>query len=329
MNILSFPGLGIDEFSLNPVAFTIFGRSIVWYGIIVTCGIVAAFFYVMYRSKHENIKSDDVLDIAIFAIISAMIGARLYYVMMNLSHYDTFLEVIAIWNGGIAIYGGIIGGALATFILCKIKKLKFTKLYDMIVPGLLLGQVIGRWGNFVNTEAFGTETSLPWRMGIHKIGAYVYDTPIYVHPTFLYESVWNAIGFILINLYYKKKKYDGHIFLLYIVWYGFGRMFIEGLRTDSLMIGETIRISQLLAFLSVITGLILLVICDYKCNKKFALQNIKTENPIPIKDNDFYVEPNNAINKESHQDNGTGQIKESEKIDIKPESVENDDGENN
>ncbi|MHB1152270.1 MAG: prolipoprotein diacylglyceryl transferase [Eubacteriales bacterium] len=274
INILSFPGLGIGEFSLNTVAFQIpiFDRTIVWYGIIVTCGIIAGFLYVMYRSKYERIKGDDVLDIAILTIISAMIGARLYYVVMNLDHYNTFLDVIAIWNGGIAIYGGIIGGALAAFIVSKVKKLKSTKLYDMIVPGVMLGQVIGRWGNFINAEAFGTETSLPWRMGIHKIGSYVYDLPIYVHPTFLYESVWNAIGFILINLFYKKKKYDGQIFLLYIVWYGFGRMFIEGLRTDSLMIGDTIRVSQLLAFLSVLIGLIVLVICDYKIKKQTVIK---------------------------------------------------------
>ncbi len=274
INILSFPGLGIGEFSLNTVAFQIpiFDRTIVWYGIIVTCGIIAGFLYVMYRSKYECIKGDDVLDVAILIIISAMIGARLYYVIMNLDHYNTFLDVIAIWNGGIAIYGGIIGGALAAFIVSKVKKLKSTKLYDMIVPGVMLGQVIGRWGNFVNAEAFGTETSLPWRMGIHKTGSFVYDFPVYVHPTFLYESVWNAIGFILINLFYKKKKYDGQIFLLYIVWYGFGRMFIEGLRTDSLMIGDTIRVSQLLAFLSVIIGLIVLVICDYKIKKQSVIK---------------------------------------------------------
>lgn len=282
INILSFPGLGIGEFSLNTVAFKIpiIERSIVWYGLIVTCGIIAGFLYVMYRSKYEHIKSDDVLDIAIFTIISAMIGARLYYVVMNMDHYNSFLDIIAIWNGGIAIYGGIIGGAIATLIVSKVKKLKVTKLYDMIVPGVMFGQVIGRWGNFVNTEAFGTETSLPWRMGIHKIGSFVYDLPIYVHPTFLYESLWNALGFILINLFYKKKKYDGQIFLLYIVWYGFGRMFIEGLRTDSLMIGDTIRASQLLAFLSVIIGLIMLVICDYKIKKQSVLkENIKTSLP--------------------------------------------------
>lgn len=267
-NILSFPGLGIDKFTMNITAFTIFGRSIVWYGIIVTCGIIAGFFYVMYRSKFENIKSDDVLDLAIFTIISAMIGARLYYVVMSLDNYKTILDAIAIWNGGIAIYGGIIGGAVAAFIVAKVKKLKFTKLFDMIVPGVMLGQIIGRWGNFVNVEAFGTETSLPWRMGIHKIREFVYNTPVYVHPTFIYESLWNACGFILINLFYKKKKYDGQIFLLYITWYGFGRMLIEGLRTDSLMIGNTIRASQLLAFLSVIFGLIMLVICGTRVKKQ-------------------------------------------------------------
>ncbi len=302
INILSFPGFGIGEFSLNTVAFTVLGRSIVWYGIIVTSGIIAGFLYVLYRSKFEQIKSDDVLDIAIFTIISAMVGARLYYVVMNLSHYHTFLEVIAIWNGGIAIYGGIIGGALATLIVSKVKKLKSAKLYDMIVPGVMLGQMIGRWGNFVNTEAFGTETSLPWRMGIHKIGEFVYETPVYVHPTFLYESVWNAVGFVLINLFYKKKKYDGQIFLLYILWYGFGRMFIEGLRTDSLMIGDTIRASQLLAFVSVIISFILLILFAFRIKKQTVLTDTETPNPANMND----------ISDEKQTDSADGTKSESE-----------------
>jgi phosphatidylglycerol:prolipoprotein diacylglycerol transferase len=311
VNILSFPGLGIDEFSINTVAFPLFGRNIVWYGIIVTLGIIAGFLYVMYRSKHEDIKSDDILDIAIYTIISAMLGARLYYVVMNLDHYDTFLEVIAIWNGGIAIYGGIIGGALAVLIVSKIKKLKTARIYDMIAPGVMLGQVIGRWGNFVNAEAFGTQTTLPWRMGIHKIGKFTYTTPIYVHPTFLYESIWNAIGFVLINLYYKKKKYDGQIFLMYIVWYGFGRMFIEGLRTDSLMIGNIIRISQLIAFLSVIIGLILLAVFDLRVKKHLiASETANNANSDTIKNsdnsdnsnNDKQVSNNRSDDKQAKQD---------------------------
>jgi len=266
-NIISFPGLGIDEFSLNTVAFTIFGRDIAWYGIIITLGIIAGFSYVLYRSKFEGISSDDIMDLAIYVIITAIVGARVYYVAMRWESYDSFLEMIAIWNGGIAIYGAIIGGGLAAFVVAKVKKIKFTKFFDMLVPGVMLGQIIGRWGNFVNAEAHGGATSLPWRMGLHQVGRTVYEPAIYVHPTFLYESLWNLIGFLLINAYYKKKSYDGQIFLMYITWYGLGRMFIEGLRTDSLMIGD-FRASQMLAAASVLFGIVMLIVCGIIVNKR-------------------------------------------------------------
>ncbi|MFA6948777.1 MAG: prolipoprotein diacylglyceryl transferase [Eubacteriales bacterium] len=267
-SIISFPGLGIGEFSVNSVAFSIFGHSVTWYGIIVTSAIVVGFLYALYRSKFEGITNDDVLDEAIYLIIFSIIGARLYYVVTSLDKikYDSFYDVIAIWNGGLAIYGGVIAGAITTFVVAKIKKIKFTKMFDMISPGLMLGQAIGRWGNFMNAEAFGGETTLPWRMGIQNI--YHIDT-IYVHPTFLYESLWNLIGFFIINALYKKKRFDGQIFLMYATWYGFGRMFIEGLRTDSLYVGQ-FRISQLVAAASFIAGLILLIVFSRRASVKTA-----------------------------------------------------------
>ena len=259
MNTLSFPGLGIDPFQINRVAFRLFGRPIAWYGIIITVGIVLAVLYVMWRAKQNDIKSDDILDLALVTVPCGILGARLYFVLTSLDHFDSFWEIFAIWEGGLAIYGGIIAGAIAVLVTTHIKKLSFFKLADMITPAVLIGQILGRWGNFFNVEAYGTETTLPWRMGILRFGEWSY-----VHPTFLYESLWNVLGFVLINLFYgfKKEKthkqYDGQIFLMVFAWYGFGRMFIEGLRTDSLYVGP-FRISQVVGALCFLAGASLLI----------------------------------------------------------------------
>lgn len=255
-HILSFPGLGIGEFKVSSVAFSLFGRNIAWYGIIVTLGIITAFCYSLYRSKFEKIKQDDVLDLAIFVIVFGVVGARLYYVLTKLEDYHSFGEMIAIWNGGLAIYGGIIAGGLAGFIVAKVKKIPFLKLFDMMAPGVMIAQSIGRWGNFVNAEAHGGETDIFCRMGIMSNSTGVMK---YYHPTFLYESLWNLIGFILINAFYKKKKYNGQIFFMYMSWYGFGRFFIEGLRTDSLYVGP-FRISQVVGIVSFVVGIVLMIV---------------------------------------------------------------------
>lgn len=255
--VLSFPGLGIDEFILNPVAFL----SVHWYGIIITLGMVVAFFYAVYRAKQLQIKTDDMLDLALFLIPSAIIGARLYYVLTTLGEYDSFLEVIAIWNGGIAIYGGVIGGIIAVFAVCRYKKLKSLDVLDCIAPGLILAQAMGRWGNFFNGEAFGAvvpESSPLYflRMGVispMSIDKFGDAAMHFVHPTFFYESVWNLAGFLLMHFFYKKKSFSGEVTLWYATWYGFGRMWIEGLRMDSLMVGP-FRISQLVAFVCFVGG---------------------------------------------------------------------------
>ena len=261
MNYISFPGLGIDEFPLKKAAFSVFGRDIVWYGVIITLGILLAVAYVCYRAKKdEGIKIDDVFDYAIYLVFFGVIGARLYYVIMEFDAYkgktigQTLMNVIAIWEGGLAIYGGIIAGAIALLCVSLYKKIKVLKAFDMVAPAVMIGQIMGRWGNFFNAEAYGSETTLPWRMGIRAPGE---STAIFVHPTFLYESLWNLVGFILINLVYRKKRYHGQIFVMYITWYGFGRMFIEGLRTDSLYVGD-FRISQVVAFLCFFFGLAIL-----------------------------------------------------------------------
>lgn len=292
-NVISFPGLGIGEFTLNPVAFTVFGHEIRWYGIIITLAMVVGFFVALHNAKFEKIKTDDVLDLAIFLIIFSMVGARLYYVLMKLEDFDSFLDVISVWNGGLAIFGGVIAGAITVFVVSKVKKIQPAKMFDMVAPGLIIGQVIGRWGNFCNAEAHGTVTDLPWRMGIQYGGT---GTMKYYHPTFLYESLWNLLGFILLSVFYKKKKYNGQVALMYIVWYGFGRFFIEGLRTDSLYLmksvfGETIRVSQVVAALCVIVGVVLLIVCGkrakYQALEHAAYDRVySSENAVGVTDED-------------------------------------------
>ncbi len=266
MITVSFPGVGIDSFNLNPVAFTLpffGGLEVRWYGIIITLGIILAFTYAAFRAKQEGIIFDDVLDIAIFTVIFGIIGARLYYVLTSLGEYDSFFEMIAIWEGGLAIYGGIIAGAITILLVCRFKKIKFLKMFDATAPAVMIGQILGRWGNFFNGEAYGEEL---------KEGAFLYfarmglipniESPsrmYYFHPTFLYESLWNLVGFVIINALYKKKKFDGQIVLMYAAWYGFGRMLIEGLRTDSLYVG-VFRISQVVGFVCFVVGTLLLVI---------------------------------------------------------------------
>ena len=260
-SIISFPGLGIDEFVLDGTALSFrigdMPITVMWYGIIICIAIFTAFGYFAYRAKQQRLIFDDVLDIALVTVITAVIGARLYFVVFYGGYLETngtflenvwgtFYNIIAVWNGGLAIYGGIIFGFFAVIYMSRRKKISFFKLADMAAPAVMLGQLIGRWGNFCNGEAFGSETTLPWRMGLcnDQTGYRM----IYVHPTFFYESFWNLIGFILINIFYKKRKYNGEILIWYFSWYGLGRTFIELLRTDSLMIGN-IRVSAMLSFL--------------------------------------------------------------------------------
>lgn len=263
--IVSFPGLGIGEFTIDPVAvsFTIGEKPIEirWYGIVICIGMILAFLYVWSKAKNSGFTFDDVLDIALTVIPCGVIGARIYYVLMSPDEFHNFYDVIAIWNGGIAIYGALIGGGISLLCLAKIKKKKVGLLFDMLGPAAMIGQICGRWGNFFNGEAHGVETEIFCRMGLYEGGKM-----IYVHPTFLYESLWNLLGFILINAFYKKKKFDWQIFLEYIAWYGFGRMFIEGLRTDSLYLGPW-RISQVVGFFCFVIGTSLLIYKSIKIKK--------------------------------------------------------------
>ena len=265
---ISFPGLGIDEFSVNSVAFTIPGTDIgiAWYALIITFGMICCITYVILQSRKIGMTMDDVIDFALFTIPIGVIGARLYYVIFdNENTYETIIDVFNIRQGGLAIYGGIIAGTLTVIAVCYFKKINFFGFGDCVAPGVLLAQGIGRWGNFMNGEAFGYETDWFCRMQLQNIltGGKVME----VHPTFLYESLWNLIGVLLVYLFarYIGKKYDGQLILLTFGWYGLGRMFIEGLRTDSLYIGDTdIRVSQLLAGIIFFSFLAMLIYFHFK-----------------------------------------------------------------
>ena len=266
---VSFPGLGIKGGELSSTAFSIGeGFNVMWYGVVIALGMLMAIAYASYRCKQHGIKVDDLIDIAIFTIFFGVIGARLYYVAFNPTNFKTIADVLDIRSGGLAIYGGVIAGAITIVIVCLIKKISWRKLFDAVGPGVMLAQAMGRWGNFFNGEAYGdiVKEGNPlyfMRMGLisnNTISEFGTREMVYVHPCFLYESLWNILGFVLINLVYKKKKFDGQIALYYFAWYGFGRMFIEGLRTDALYIGNTgIRVSQLLGFLLFAVGTALIV----------------------------------------------------------------------
>lgn len=251
MNQISFPGFGLD-LTTSPVAFTVFGYELYWYGIIIAAGFLLAVFFCLKQTDEFGLRSEDLLDVLIFATPAALIGARAYYVIFYLELFQKpgggldFGKMLRIHDGGMAIYGAIIAALLTTFIVMKKKKIPFLAMADLGAFGLLIGQVVGRFGNFVNVEAYGGETSLPWRMGITVDAQY-----IEVHPTFLYESLWNLIGFVLLFVLLKLglRKFDGMIFCSYVVWYGIGRGLIEGLRTDSLyFFASGLRVSQVLGF---------------------------------------------------------------------------------
>ena len=259
---VTFPMLG-DWFSFSGSPdITVFGFTFHWYGVIIALGFILAVLYCLRRCESFGITQDDVIDMLIGAVPLAIICARAYYVIFNFDLYrDNLADVFKIWQGGLAIYGGIIGAVIGLLIVCKIKKISARAMMDVGAFGLLIGQSVGRWANFVNREAFGRTTDIFCRMGLSNG-----TTNIYVHPTFLYESLWNFVGFILLHIVSKKtrRKYDGQYFLYYLGWYGLGRMMIEGLRTDSLyLFGTAIRVSQLLAGLSLLWVLIVLFIMHF------------------------------------------------------------------
>ena len=256
---ISFPSLGL---TLNPPkGFDIGPLSIHYYGLIIAIGLVLAVVYCSKRANQFGLNEDILLDGVLCVTPVAIICARIYYCAFTWELYaDNPISVLYIWEGGIAIYGSVIGAVLGVIVFCKVKKLRITAVLDLVSLGFLIGQFIGRWGNFMNREAFGAETDSFLRMGLMKAST---GEVTYYHPTFLYESLWNFVGFVILHFLSKKRKYDGQVALGYLVWYGLGRAFIEGLRTDSLYIGP-FRVSQLLAAGSCVIALALLVILGRK-----------------------------------------------------------------
>ncbi len=250
MNHIAFPNLGI-ELTINKTAFSIGSFSVQWYGIIIAVGFALAILYCVKRAPKFGINQDNLIDMTLVATPAAIIGARLYYVVFNWELYaDRPGDIIKIWNGGIAIYGAVIFGVLAAAIYCKIKKQNLWNMLDLAVLGLMIGQMIGRWGNFTNAEAYGISVE-NWLLGMSING----ELP--VHPIFLYESLWNLAGFVLIHFLSKKRRFYGQNFLSYVLWYGVGRGFIEGIRgDDALLFFDTgLRVSQVLGYLSALAAL--------------------------------------------------------------------------
>lgn len=300
---IQFPKLGWT-FHIDPTAFTIGSFNIQWYGIIIVLGLILALIYVLPRMKRFGLDADRAIDAIIGGVIGGIIGARAYYVLLRWDEYKGDIKAIFnTRNGGLAIYGGLIGAILVGLIICRIRKVKILPMLDAVSIGFLIGQGIGRWGNFVNQECFGSNTSsflgitggriqqtiidqtaIGGEMNINGNAAMVWDKA--VHPCFLYESVWCLLGFLVLSTWSKRRKYDGQIFLMYMAWYGAGRFVIEGLRTDSLMAGS-LKFSQMLSALLVVVSVILQLVFFFRRKRdpeRFVLYSSTEESRQLIED---------------------------------------------
>ncbi len=283
-NLVTFPGLGLS-FEINRVAFSIGGLNIYWYGVLIAVGLVLAMAFAMRHCAEFGIDGDAMVDVLVVGVVMGILSARAYYVAMAPFKYESIREILSLRDGGLAIYGGIIGAIVFGGLACKWRKVPVLPMFDVTAMGFLIGQCIGRWGNFFNQEAFGCNTTLPWGMYSAATEAYLrgstvtvpngvtIDPTMPVHPTFLYESIWCLVGFIALRLYMKKRRFNGDIALLYAIWYGLGRFWIEGLRTDSLLLVPSmgLRASQLVAAVAVVGGLIAEVILTRKYRNKVLM----------------------------------------------------------
>ncbi len=261
-NTIGFPGLGLS-FEINRTAFSIFGISIYWYALILLTGYICGLVFVSLTCKKRGVSTENIWDIAFYGLLFGLLGARIYYVIFDPGCLNgSFLNFFKLWEGGIAIYGAVIGAVLSTFIYCKIKKLPVLQVFDVCAPGLLIGQIIGRWGNFVNAEVYGRETEALWRMTINGGPG--------VHPLFLYESLWNLLGLIILLLFRDKKKAHGQVFFFYCFWYSLGRLFLEGMRQQQYilyLIPGKLGISQVVAFFGIILSAVILIILTKRPKK--------------------------------------------------------------
>lgn len=328
---LSFPGLGL-EFEINRVAFTIGSRPIYWYGIIVAAAFLLAALYILARSKIFGLDSDRVMDVVIGSVLVGIGGARIYYVLFRWATYSQDpVSAFYIWEGGIAIYGGIIGGVVAALFICKWRKVKLLPMFDLAAGGLLIGQAVGRWGNFVNIEVFGGNTTAAWGMTSPSISWYIQqnmgdlnrigmsvDPSLPVHPTFFYESLWCLIGFLFVAWYTGRRRFDGELWLIYLGWYGLGRFFIEGMRTDSLLLG-TIRVSQAVALICVLASVGALAVIRSKIKRANDPEYLKlyvgTDEAASILSGEFYKkkdkkQADSVAEAEFEEESGSGEAYE-------------------
>ena len=264
--LVQFPGLGI-QLHINRIAFSLFGIDIYWYAIFIVLGIILAFIILKMQDGKFGIHFENILDLSIYLIPISFLSARLYYCIFSPSFLENPLQFFNFRTGGLAIYGGVIGGVITFFVYCQKKKIHFLDLCDLVVPCLALAQAIGRWGNFFNIEAYGTQTNLPWRMGIIENGIYKE-----VHPTFLYESIATFSIFVILMIKNKKRKFSGETTYLYFILYSIVRFLIEGLRTDSLMF-LNLRISQ-------IVSIILFAVSCIMLSKNKIKQKRKNQNEV-------------------------------------------------
>ena len=259
MNVISFPKLNIS-LNISPVAFHIGTKEIYWYALIILAGFLLAVAFCTWSAKKRSINPDHIFDIALYGLVVGIICARIYYVIFDFGSYkDNLLDIFKIWEGGLAIYGGIIGGVLTAYVYCRIKKLNIYEIFDICAPGLLIGQAVGRYGNFFNMEVFGGSTSSVFGMSINGADP--------VHPLFLYESVWNILGLIIILALRDKKKSHGRVFYGYILWYSLGRLVLEGMRLREYILyvpGTNLAVSQVVAAVLIVVSAFMLI----KTNRK-------------------------------------------------------------
>ncbi len=266
---MKYTEISLFGLTFNPArALEIGPLSINFYGLIIAIGLALAAVYGLRRCKQFGLKQDDVIDGALLIIPFAVICTRLYYCAFQWEHYkDNPISILYIWEGGLAIYGGVIGAVIGILVFCSVKKINIFAVFDLVGLGFLIGQSIGRWGNFFNREAFGSATDSFLRMGLYNTHTQSWE---YHHPTFLYESLWNAVGFVLLHFLSKKRQYDGQIGLGYVAWYGLGRAIIEGLRTDSLYWGD-FRVSQVLALVTFVAASGILVFMAFRKHDRAKL----------------------------------------------------------
>lgn len=285
---IAFPNLGIYLHNV-PRSFSVFGFTIAFYGLIIGIGVMAGLLAVTKIAKKTGQNPDDYWDLAIWGILFGVVGARLYYVAFSWDDYkDNLLNIFKLRSGGLAIYGGVIAAYITLYVWCRIKKKSMALVGDTAMPGLILGQAIGRWGNFMNREVFGDYYNGLFSMQLpvsdvrdpsditEKIASHIPAGANYinVHPTFLYESVWNLLVFVLLLVYRKHKKFDGEICLLYLGGYGIGRFIIEGIRTDTLFVpGTTVPVSQVLALVMVVAAIVIDILVRVRLKKRAAEKN--------------------------------------------------------